>query len=146
MKKEFIKLAISLAKKSSQINEIPVGCVLVDEKNNIVSFAHNSMIKNNDPTAHAEIIAIRKACRKLKTIKLLNFSIYTTLEPCLMCEAAIISVGIKKIYFGAYSDNLKHHNRKLKNYFSSNKDYEFQGGFEEKNCSNLVIDALKKRR
>ena len=141
-----MRLAINLAKKSSEINEVPVGCVLVDEKNKIVSYANNSMEKNHDPTAHAEIIAIRKACKKLKTTKLLNFSIYTTLEPCLMCESVIINVGIKKIYFGAYSDNLKLHNRKLKNYFLSKKNYEFLGGFKEKECSNLITNVFKRKR
>jgi len=85
------------------------------DKNKIISYASNSMVKNHDPTSHAEIVAIRKACKKLKTTKLLNFSIYTTLEPCLMCESLIISVGIKKIYFGAFSDNVKIHKRKMKN-------------------------------
>ena len=100
MNEYFMKLALDLAKKSFKQNEIPVGCVLVNDKNEIISCASNSMVQNHDPTSHAEIVAIRKACKKLKTTKLLNFSIYTTLEPCLMCESLIISVGIKKIYFG----------------------------------------------
>ncbi len=88
----FMKFAIDLAKHSRRIGEIPVGCVIVDDKNKMVSYAFNSMKKNHDPTAHAEIIAIRKACNKLKTTKLLGFSLYVTLEPCLMCESAIINV------------------------------------------------------
>ena len=119
---------------------------LVNDKNEIISCASNSMVQNHDPTSHAEIVAIRKACKKLKTTKLLNFSIYTTLEPCLMCESLIISVGIKKIYFGAFSDNVKIHKRKIKNYFSSNNNYEFFGGFKEKECSDLIINALEKKR
>ena len=83
---------------------------------------------------------------RLKTTKLLNFSIYTTLEPCLMCESLIISVGIKKIYFGAFSDNVKIHKRKMKNYFSNDNNYEFFGGFKEKECSDLIINALEKKR
>ena len=141
-----MKLALDLAKKSLKHNEIPVGCVLVNDKNKIVSYASNSMIEKHDPTSHAEIIAIRKACKKLKTTKLLDFSIYTTLEPCLMCESVIINVGIKKIYFGAFSDNIKIHKRKIKNYFSRNKSYEFFGGFHEKECSDLIINALEKKR
>ena len=66
----FMKFAIDLAKHSRRIGEIPVGCVIVDDKNKMVSYAFNSMKKNHDPTAHAEIIAIRKACNKLKTTKL----------------------------------------------------------------------------
>ena len=142
----FMKFAIDLAKHSRRIGEIPVGCVIVDDKNKMVSYAFNSMKKNHDPTAHAEIIAIRKACNKLKTTKLLGFSLYVTLEPCLMCESAIINVGIKKIYFGAYSDNLKSHRSKLKNYFSPKKDYELLGGFQESYCSKLITDTLKRKR
>jgi len=64
----------------------------------------------------------------------------------LMCESAIINVGIKKIYFGAYSDNLKSHRSKLKNYFSPKKDYEILGGFQESYCSKLITDTLKRKR
>ena len=142
----FMKIALDLAKKSITHKEIPVGCVLVDDNNKIISYASNSVVKNYDPTSHAEIVAIRKACKKLQTTKLLNFSIYTTLEPCLMCESVIISVGIKKIYFGAYSDNIKIHKRKIKNYFSHDNNYEFFGGFYEKECSELIINTLEKKR
>lgn len=141
-----MRLAIFLAKIAKRKDEVPVGCVLVDNKDNLVSVASNSVEKDHDPTAHAEIIAIREACRKLQTTKLINFSIYVTLEPCLMCESVILSVGIKKIYFGAYSDYLKIHNKKLKNYFSNVKDYEFLGGFEEKKCKELIKDSFKERR
>ena len=55
-------------------------------------------------------------------------------------------IGIKKIYFGAFSDNVKIHKRKIKNYFSNNKNYEFFGGFKEKECSDLIINALEKKR
>ncbi len=99
-----MNFALKLAQSSSSKNEIPVGCVIADSKGKIISYAINSTFKKNDPTAHAEIIAIRKACKKLKTRKLIDFSIFITLEPCKMCEAAILQSGIKKIFFGAYSD------------------------------------------
>ncbi len=146
MKDDYMKLAIELAKKAEEKDEVPVGCVIVDGNNNLVSYASNSIVKDYDPTAHAEIIAIRRACKKLKTTKLINFSIFVTLEPCIMCEAAIINVGIKKVFFGAYSDNLKLHNCKLKNYFSSRGDYQFFGGFEEECCAKLITQSFKKRR
>ena len=66
MNEYFMNLALDLAKKSFKQNEIPVGCVLVDDKNEIISCASNSMVQNHDPTSHAEIVAIRKACKKLK--------------------------------------------------------------------------------
>ena len=101
----FMEIAYKEALKAEKYGEVPVGSLIVcKETKQIISKSYNQTEKLNDPTAHAEILAIRKACKKLKTTKLLNFSIYTTLEPCLMCESLIISVGIKKIYFGAFSD------------------------------------------
>ena len=66
LNQNIISLALKLAKKSSENNEIPVGCVIFDKKGDIISSSYNSTLKNNDPTAHAEILAIRKACKKLK--------------------------------------------------------------------------------
>jgi len=141
-----MKFAIDLAEYAKKIDEIPVGCVITDRNDNLISYAFNSTLKDYDPTGHAEIIAIRRACKKLKTNKLLNFSIYITLEPCNMCEAAIISVGIKKIFFGAYSNNFKIYKNKLSNYYSNRKDYQYFGGFEEERCSKLLIEFFKRIR
>ncbi|MEE2694976.1 MAG: nucleoside deaminase [Pseudomonadota bacterium] len=146
MVQDHMKFAIDLAERAKKINEVPVGCVISDRYDNLISYAFNSTIKSHDPTGHAEIIAIRKACKKLQTNKLLDFSIYITLEPCNMCEAAIISVGIKKIFFGAYSNNFNIYKKKLSNYYSGNKDYQFFGGFEEERCSKLLLEFFKKMR
>ena len=146
MKDSHMKLAIDLAIKAKELNEVPVGCIVTDQNENIISKAFNSVERHNDPTAHAEILAIRKACLKMKTTKLFNFSLYVTLEPCAMCEAAIINSGIKKVYFGAFSDSLKINNFKLKNYFSLKTRKEFMGGFNEECCSNLIKDFFKVKR
>ena len=100
LKDNLIKLALKLAEKSYKKSEVPVGCVVFDEKGKIISYASNQMNEKKDPTAHAELIAIRKACRKLKKEKLTNLSIFTTLQPCTMCEAAIFLAGIKKFILG----------------------------------------------
>ena len=68
MNNNLMKNAISLALKSLKLNEVPVGCVIVDEEEKIIGFGYNSSIENNDPTAHAEIMAIRMACKKKKHI------------------------------------------------------------------------------
>ena len=82
----------------------------------------------------------------MKTTKLFNFSLYVTLEPCVMCEAAILNSGIKKVYFGAFSDSLKINNFKLKDYFSLKKRKDFMGGFHEECCSNLIKEFFKVKR
>ena len=79
----------------------PFGAVIVDKDGNVISKGHNSVLKNNDPTAHAEIVAIRNACNNLKTYDLSGCVIYSSCEPCPMCLSAIIWSNIKCIYYGA---------------------------------------------
>ena len=77
----------------------PFGAIIVDKDGNIISKGHNKVLKNNDPTAHAEIVAIRTACEKLKTYDLSNYILYTSCEPCPMCLSAIIWSNIKEVYY-----------------------------------------------
>ena len=139
-------LAIRLAKRSEKIGDVPVGCVILDSDGNVVSSAHNSMIKSNDPTAHAEIVAIRKACKKKKTHKLDGLILYVTLEPCRMCEAAIYEVGIRKVFFGSYTSSNEIFNNMKKKYSSNKEGYQFFGGIEENKCNNLLKSFFKKLR
>lgn len=78
----------------------PFGAIIVDKEGSIISNGNNKVIKNTDPTAHAEIIAIREACKKLKTYDLSEYILYTSCEPCPMCISAIIWSNIKKVYYG----------------------------------------------
>lgn len=94
-----METALRIASQSR--DEVPIGVVIV-LNNEIISSSANEVIKNNDPTAHAEIIAIRKASEKLGTRFLTNCEIYSTLEPCPMCAYAISLARIKAIYFGSY--------------------------------------------
>lgn len=78
----------------------PFGAVIVDENNNVVSIGNNQVLNQKDPTAHAEIVAIRNACKNLNTYNLSSCTLYTSCEPCPMCLSAIIWANIKKVYFG----------------------------------------------
>ena len=80
---------------------MPIGAVVVRE-NSVVADGHNLTLSMNDPTAHAEIIAIRKACLKLGNYRLIDCELYVTLEPCCMCAGAVFQARIKTVYFGAY--------------------------------------------
>ena len=146
IKKSPMIFALHLAKKAGLAGEIPVGCVIVDNEMKIISYATNLVEKNQDPTAHAEILAIRKACKKLNRTKLDKASLYVTLEPCKMCEFAIIQAGIKRVYFGAYSNSLKTQDQKLKNFFSKSKKYEYLGGIKELECQNLLVSFFQNMR
>ena len=102
MEKEikFMKEALKEAKKAELIDEVPIGCVIVkDDK--IIARGHNQRETNQNPTGHAEIIAINKASKKLKSWRLEGCDIYVTLEPCIMCSGAIIQSRISKVYYGA---------------------------------------------
>ena len=77
----------------------PFGAIITDKEGNIISNGNNKVIKNNDPTAHAEVVAIREACKRLNTYDLSNYILYTSCEPCPMCLSAIIWANIKEVYY-----------------------------------------------
>ncbi|MDA9228829.1 nucleoside deaminase [Rhodobacteraceae bacterium] len=96
----FMDIAIEEAKKAGTRGEVPIGAVVIDDRGKIISRDGNRTIELNDPTAHAEILVIRKACSILKNQRINNCSLYVTLEPCPMCAAAISNARIAKLYFG----------------------------------------------
>jgi tRNA(adenine34) deaminase len=98
---EFMKLAIKEAKKAGQKAEVPVGAVLVAESGDILSSSHNQVITLADPTAHAEISALREAAAKVLNYRLANTTLYVTIEPCVMCMGAIVHARVARVVFGA---------------------------------------------
>lgn len=94
----FMNIALNEAKKSYQLHEVPVGAVIICN-NQIIASAHNQNIIDCDPTSHAEIIAIKKACKLLKTNRLVDCDLYVTLEPCAMCASVIAETRIKNLYY-----------------------------------------------
>jgi tRNA(adenine34) deaminase len=105
MKEFFIKLAVEEARKALKTGDVPIGCVIT-YKGEVIAKEHNRVDELSDATAHAEILAISTAGRKIGIKKLRECEIYVTLEPCPMCAGAIALAGFKKLYFGAY--NFKH--------------------------------------
>jgi len=98
---KFMKLAIKEAKKAGQKAEVPVGAVLVAESGDILSLSHNQVITLADPTAHAEISALREAGKKVLNYRLLGTTLYVTIEPCMMCMGAIVHARVARVVFGA---------------------------------------------
>ncbi len=98
---EFMKLAITEAKKAGQKDEVPVGAVLVSGSGDILSRSHNQVITFADPTAHAEIRALREAAIKVSNYRLLSTTLYVTIEPCIMCMGAIVHARVARVVFGA---------------------------------------------
>lgn len=138
-------IAIDAAKRASTAEEVPVGAVIAIG-NEIISVAYNRVIEMHDPTAHAEVLAIRDACQKLKTCMLTDCQMYVTLEPCAMCTKAILLSRIKKIYFGAYNFKtgaIFHGENML---YSKQNILEVIGGVKERECSDVLRDFFMARR
>lgn len=137
----YIKIAIELAHHSEK--DIPVASLIVHNKQ-ILASAVNQKEKNNDPTAHAEILAIREACHKLQKWRLTDVVLYTTLEPCPMCASAILFSRIPVIVFAAY-DNLYGalgsviDLTKLTNFYKP----QIIGGIEEEKSASLLKTFFK---
>ena len=141
MKEKYMKEAIEQAKKAYQIDEVPIGTVIVKD-NKIISKAYNKKEKKKLVTQHAEIIAIEKACKKLKTWHLDDCELYTTLEPCLMCSGAIIQSRIKKIYCSVKNDNNDFQKIVIENNYNANIEY----GLYEKESLDLIQSFFNKKR
>jgi tRNA(adenine34) deaminase len=94
--------AISFAQEVKSSGDVPVGALIVNEDGEVLSFGKNEREKDNDPTAHAEIVAIRKASEKLGSWRLDDLTLIVTLEPCVMCAGAILQSRLKRLVFGAF--------------------------------------------
>ena len=98
----FMQIALVEALKAQAKDEVPVGAVLVDARGGILAAAHNQTIADSDPTAHAEILALRRAAGDAGNYRLLSTSLYVTIEPCVMCMGALIHARVGRIVFGAH--------------------------------------------
>src|SRR5574344_122773 len=142
----YMKAALKEAALALKADEVPIGCVLVDENGIIIAKAHNEKEEKNDVSAHAEILCIKKAGKKLKNWRLNNYTLYITLEPCLMCSSAIIQARIKRVVFGAKEPNTGS--------FGSHNDIceleatniEVTSGVLEEECRLILQNFFKKHR
>lgn len=100
---QYVRNALDLAREAVRRNEVPIGAVIVRE-GTIISAAANRTLRNQDPTAHAEVLAIREAATKLDNWRLDDCTLYVTLEPCAMCAGAIVLARIKRVVFGAWDE------------------------------------------
>lgn len=100
-KKKYMQLAIEQAKTAEKQGEVPIGAVIVDPDGQVIGKGYNRRELDEDATQHAEMIAIKEACKHLGMWRLIDCSLFVTLEPCPMCAGAIINARIKDVYFGA---------------------------------------------
>jgi len=145
---KFMNLALEEAKKAGQKDEVPVGAVVVTEKGKILSSAHNQVIGLCDPTAHAEILAIREAASKVHNYRLLNTTLYVTVESCIMCMGAIIHARISTVVFGAFDPKWGAAGS-LYNFADDtrlNHQLEIVPGICEDECKALMQDFFRSKR
>lgn len=142
---KFMKKAIMLAKKAFENDEVPVGAV-VTKDGKVIASAFNKRESSKDATAHAEILAIKKACKKLSDFRLVDADIYVSLEPCVMCMGAIINSRIKNLFFGAHITNGSISASELSEKSELNHKTNVEGGFFEEECSNLLTSYFQSKR
>ena len=142
----FMKQALKCAQTAQEKDEVPVGAIIVKD-NKIIARGYNKSISLKDTTAHAEIVAIRKACKKLNNYRLTDCSIYVTIEPCSMCMGALILARIKNLYYGAkdikagacgsVTDISK---------TKTNHKINVSGGLLEQDCATIIKKFFKSKR
>jgi len=143
----WMQKAIDLAKQAARTGEVPVGAVLVlnDE---IIGQGFNLSISHSDPTAHAEIIALRTGAEKIGNYRLLNSTLYVTLEPCVMCAGAMVHARVKKLIYGAYdfkSGAVSSQSQVLDQTFLNHK-VQHTGGFFKDECGALLSEFFSEKR
>jgi tRNA(adenine34) deaminase len=142
-----MRLALEQARLGASKGEVPVGAVIV-LKGKLIALAHNCPIAESDSTAHAEVLAIRAACRELHTYRLVGAAMYVTLEPCVMCIGAAINARLDCLIFGAWDDKAGAAGSvyDIGRDGRLNHSIEMRGGVMEADCSGLMRDFFRQRR
>jgi tRNA(adenine34) deaminase len=147
MSKSFMDMALEEARRAAQAGEVPVGCVVV-RNGQVVARAANRTLTDRDPTAHAELLAIREAARALGTERLTDCDVYVTLEPCAMCAGAISFARIRRLYYGAPDPKGGAVDNGVR-FFASPACHhrpEVYGGIGESEASAVLKEFFKARR
>ena len=140
--------ALEEAQAAAARGEVPVGAVLVNPSGEVVARAGNRTRELNDPTAHAEVLAIRAACAAAGSERLGGHALYVTLEPCAMCAAAISNARLRRLYFGAYDPKSGgvEHGAKVFDHATCHHKPEIIGGIQETEAGTLLKDFFKAKR
>ena len=140
--------AIAIAQEVKSSGDVPVGALIVNEAGEKVSFGKNEREKDNDPTAHAEIVAIRKASEKIGSWRLDDLTLIVTLEPCVMCAGAILQSRIKRLVFGAFDQKAGAVGSSLDviRDMRALSKVEVVSGVLEKECAKLLTDFFATKR
>ena len=143
----WMERALELAHHAADTHEVPVGAVLVLD-DHVIGKGWNQPISLQDPSAHAEIIALREGAKALGNYRLLNTTLYVTLEPCAMCVGAMIHARIQRLVFGAYDKRTGAVSSvfQLLDDERLNHRVDWEGGVMEQECGDILRDFFRKRR
>ena len=147
MKNKLITLTAEEAKYGSDKGDGgPFGAIIIDKSGKIISIKHNTVLKDNDPTAHAEVNAIREACKVLDTYDLSDCTIYSSCEPCPMCLSAIIWANIKKVYYSSTrndAENIGFRDEIIYEYLEGKNKVIEKEKIENKECEEVLKNYNK---
>lgn len=145
---EIMHLALTQARLAAEAGEVPIGAVLLGPQGDIWAQSHNLTITNNDPTAHAEILALRMAAQAVNNYRLTGATLYTTIEPCVMCMGALIHARVGRVVFGAFDEKWGGCGSiyNLANEARLNHRIQVLGGVLAEECRNLMRDFFIKKR
>ncbi len=142
----YMKEALAEARKAAQREEVPVGAVAVIG-DRIVGRGYNKPVSESDPTAHAEIVALRDACRQMENYRLPGCDLYVTLEPCAMCLGAAVQARVSRLVFGAYDSKSGAVGSAMSFSFENlNHRIEIKGGILAAECGKILKDFFEKKR
>ena len=144
----FMRLALDEADKAGRRGEVPVGAVIVDELNNILAAAGNSSIEKSDPTGHAEMVVMRAAGKRTGNYRLLNTTLYVTIEPCVMCAGAMVHARVGRLVYGALDPKAGGVAScyEIGNDSRLNHQISVKGNVLAAQCSELLKSFFKKKR
>jgi len=143
----YMRMALEEAEKAGQNGEVPVGAILV-KGDQILARDHNRCVEHNDPTAHAEILVLRKAGEALRNYRLNDTMIYVTAEPCPMCASAMVHGRVSRLIFGTWEPKFGAVESKFRflDDSSLNHRVEVEGGILEKECAEVLRVFFRDRR
>ena len=147
VQERYMKQALTLAKKAALLDEVPIGCV-IEYQGKIIGRGYNRRTTDKNVLAHAEITAIRKACKKMGDWRLEDCTMYVTLEPCQMCAGAIVQARVKKVVIGCMNPKAGCAGSVL-NILQEDKfnhQVEIEQGVLEEECSTMLTDFFKSLR
>jgi tRNA(adenine34) deaminase len=140
--------ALQQAQQAATRNEVPVGAVLIDASGELIAAGHNHPIGAHDPTAHAEIVVLREAARRLKNYRLPDTTLYVTLEPCTMCVGALVQARVARVVYGAIEPKTGaiQSAHRLFEQGKFNHYPDIQGGVMEAECATLISKFFEQKR